>query len=336
MLKSDFYYFTAVSSVIISFITLCALLLTLPKIHMEAEYERENIMQKSEQFKAKINEVWSEMKIATYFPAETILLPRRTRSPWNMICSGCIQLSCPTGPPGLGGRPGQDGSPGMSGNPGAPGDDGFDIELAPEDDLPCIICPAGPPGQRLVGLYEILFLHSYKKTIYTNKQFIFQSYFRGIQGEIGMSGEQGPQGEQGPSGITGSDGASGLPGPPGPRGFKGQAGQAGPPGDTVIAGVGVKGARGPSGPAGPKGPTGPHGKTAKRAGTPGKPGTIGPIGPVGNAGRFGEEGSWGPPGPPGIPASYCNSDCGLQKVYAPAFIDELIPQNQDEPYRYQL
>lgn len=51
MLKSDFYYFTAVSSVIISFITLCALLLTLPKIHMEAEYERENIMQKSEQFK---------------------------------------------------------------------------------------------------------------------------------------------------------------------------------------------------------------------------------------------------------------------------------------------
>lgn len=36
----------------------------------------------------------------------------------------------------------------MTGNPGAAGDDGYDIELTPEEELPCSICPAGPPGQR--------------------------------------------------------------------------------------------------------------------------------------------------------------------------------------------
>lgn len=38
--------------------------------------------------------------------------------------------------------------PGLAGNPGPPGEDGYDVELEPEDELPCVICPAGPPGQR--------------------------------------------------------------------------------------------------------------------------------------------------------------------------------------------
>lgn len=48
----------------------------------------------------------------------------------------------------MSGLPGEDGLPGLAGNSGSPGDDGYDIELAPEEELPCAICPAGPPGQR--------------------------------------------------------------------------------------------------------------------------------------------------------------------------------------------
>lgn len=55
---------------------------------------------------------------------------------------------CPIGPPGLSGPAGEDGMPGMAGNPGLAGDDGYDVELTPEDELPCAICPAGPPGLR--------------------------------------------------------------------------------------------------------------------------------------------------------------------------------------------
>lgn len=61
---------------------------------------------------------------------------------------GCIQLNCPIGNAGLTGPPGEDGLPGESGLPGKSGEDGYDIELEPENDLPCIICPGGPPGQR--------------------------------------------------------------------------------------------------------------------------------------------------------------------------------------------
>lgn len=66
-------------------------------------------------------------------------------------------FSCPVGPSGLAGPPGEDGIPGVSGNPGPAGDDGFDVELSPEDDLPCVICPAGPPGQRSTYTNIVLF-----------------------------------------------------------------------------------------------------------------------------------------------------------------------------------
>lgn len=52
------------------------------------------------------------------------------------------------GEPGLIGPPGLDGTPGASGKIGAPGSDGEDLLLDPTPDLPCSICPAGPPGLR--------------------------------------------------------------------------------------------------------------------------------------------------------------------------------------------
>ena len=61
---------------------------------------------------------------------------------------GCVQLSCPIGPPGGPGVVGTDGRDGKPGYVGAPGEDGYDIELRPEPDLPCIICPSGPLGIR--------------------------------------------------------------------------------------------------------------------------------------------------------------------------------------------
>lgn len=77
---------------------------------------------------------------------------------WNNFCiklpklftliPGCFLLACPLGITGPPGPPGADGSPGDSGNQGPPGEDGYDVKLEAEPDLPCIICPAGPPGLR--------------------------------------------------------------------------------------------------------------------------------------------------------------------------------------------
>lgn len=64
------------------------------------------------------------------------------------LLPGCLQLSCPVGPPGPPGPPGPDGAPGAPAKPGAPGEDGYDVQLEPDADLPCVICPAGPPGPR--------------------------------------------------------------------------------------------------------------------------------------------------------------------------------------------
>lgn len=57
-------------------------------------------------------------------------------------------LACPTGPPGMPGGPGQDGHPGDVGGPGLAGEDGFDVQLESEPELPCVVCPGGPPGPR--------------------------------------------------------------------------------------------------------------------------------------------------------------------------------------------
>lgn len=57
-------------------------------------------------------------------------------------------MTCPPGPIGLPGPAGEDNPPGEPGMPGEPGIDGYDIELGPEQEQSCAICPAGPPGMR--------------------------------------------------------------------------------------------------------------------------------------------------------------------------------------------
>lgn len=47
--------------------------------------------------------------------------------------------------------------------------------MEPQDDLPCVICPAGPPGLRFVYPFQDLNARN----------------FRGMQGERGQSGPQG-------------------------------------------------------------------------------------------------------------------------------------------------
>lgn len=77
------------------------------------------------------------------------MFSRVKRSPWaRHICRGCNSLACPQGISGSSGNSGADGFPGENGKQGAAGADGIDIELLPQADLPCVICPAGPPGQR--------------------------------------------------------------------------------------------------------------------------------------------------------------------------------------------
>ena len=62
--------------------------------------------------------------------------------------TGCKSLTCPPGPIGLPGPAGEDNPPGEPGMPGEAGIDGYDIELGPEQEQSCAICPAGPPGMR--------------------------------------------------------------------------------------------------------------------------------------------------------------------------------------------
>uniref|UniRef100_W6NEV2 Collagen triple helix repeat domain containing protein n=1 Tax=Haemonchus contortus TaxID=6289 RepID=W6NEV2_HAECO len=147
---------------------------------------------------------------------------------------GCNPLSCPQGLPGAPGISGEDGLPGLPGNPGSAGNDGYDVELAPEDDLPCTICPSGPPGPR------------------------------GPQGERGMPGFPGIRGESGSPGNPGVDGPMGMEGYPGSPGLDGPMGIIGEPGDLVIAGIGIKGPTGPPGPQGMKGNRGLMGKLRRR------------------------------------------------------------------------
>lgn len=64
------------------------------------------------------------------------------------IILGCVELMCPMGSSGNPGPPGSDGFPGKQGGPGLAGEDGYDVQLEQENDLPCVICPSGPPGQR--------------------------------------------------------------------------------------------------------------------------------------------------------------------------------------------
>uniref|UniRef100_A0A0R3RGN1 Col_cuticle_N domain-containing protein n=1 Tax=Elaeophora elaphi TaxID=1147741 RepID=A0A0R3RGN1_9BILA len=305
MATEDYFHYLAVGTTIISSMTVILLLFSIPTIYLKTEHERLYAITKSASFKEKSDGIWAEMKLIQEEIGVAVILRKRRSQLHNfgpskqVVCSGCIQLGCPVGPPGLSGPAGEDGTPGMAGNPGLAGDDGYDVELTAEEELPCSICPAGPPGQR------------------------------GLQGERGQLGESGPTGESGPPGVPGENGPPGEPGQPGPPGDKGPVGLPGPPGETVVSGTGIKGPKGPVGPAGPKGPTGPRGKAAKESGFAGKPGNIGPVGPPGRYGKRGEEGPWGPPGEPGQPATYCPSDCGVSQIFAAPLTNDFQSKSKE-------
>ncbi|KAI6222886.1 Cuticle collagen lon-3 [Aphelenchoides fujianensis] len=287
---NDFYRRAAIGTCVLSGVTTVGLLVLVPLLCARASSDRAVIAVKAEKFRADVNRLWAQMhETAPAAPDSAAFFSRVRRSPWDRrVCGGCNQLSCPVGMPGAPGPVGVDGEAGQSGMPGAPGVDGFDVELEPQDDLPCVICPGGPPGQR------------------------------GPQGERGESGPQGPKGPQGEDGRPGAVGPRGNGGRPGPVGLKGRDGPVGPPGETVISGVGIKGPKGVAGPQGPRGPMGRPGKASREAGMPGPSGANGPVGPPGAFGKYGDAGEQGPPGEPGLPSAYCPSDCGVSQILAPS------------------
>nr|CDJ86939.1 Collagen triple helix repeat domain containing protein [Haemonchus contortus] len=290
----SFYKVIAAGSITISIVSVLILAVITPSLLRKSFNEVSNIELKAKKYKEDTTRIWRELQLflnvgrnsndPTYFS-------RTKRAPWSEGridgCIGCNPLSCPQGLPGAPGISGEDGLPGLPGNPGSAGNDGYDVELAPEDDLPCTICPSGPPGPR------------------------------GPQGERGMPGFPGIRGESGSPGNPGVDGPMGMEGYPGSPGLDGPMGIIGEPGDLVIAGIGIKGPTGPPGPQGMKGKPGPNGKAAKEMGSAGTPGESGSSGPPGEMGIPGDEGPYGPPGDPGMPASYCPSDCGVSQVVAP-------------------
>lgn len=120
------------------------------------------------------------------------------------------------------------------GKQGTPGEDGFDVQLQPEGDLPCVICPAGPPGQRSDQFVVRIRSTWIRSDELTDKINFFR--FRGPQGERGRVGEPGSYGGQGPSGKEGAEGPAGPRGAPGLAGPKGMPGRPGIQGDQVVAG----------------------------------------------------------------------------------------------------
>uniref|UniRef100_A0A914VM46 Nematode cuticle collagen N-terminal domain-containing protein n=1 Tax=Plectus sambesii TaxID=2011161 RepID=A0A914VM46_9BILA len=304
----DVYYRTALVATLLSASCVVVLVISVPFIYSRASFERDQILLRSDRFRLDSNTLWDQIvslqqkasrrtrqlygqQTGGYGASPNVQL-RSVFPSWSApqapICSGCLQLSCPVGPPGPPGPSGPDGAPGAPAKPGTPGEDGYDVQLEPDTDLPCVICPAGPPGPR------------------------------GPQGDRGRSGNPGTGGHKGTNGSPGPDGEVGSAGAPGPAGKKGPSGPKGPAGETSVGGIGVKGPKGPPGPAGPKGPPGIPGKAANIPGGPGNPGPVGPPGPTGNAGPPGPEGPWGPPGEPGLPATYCPSDCGVSEILAPS------------------
>ena len=100
--------------------------------------------------KEKSNQIWSKMvdsEEAKENEAESVKRRRAVLQAGGM-CEQCKQLTCNPGQIGPPGPPGEDAQPGQMGQPGNPGEDGLDIALGPEQDQPCNVCPAGPPGMR--------------------------------------------------------------------------------------------------------------------------------------------------------------------------------------------
>lgn len=133
-----------------SVLSLFFLAISVSYLFMMTSTIHDNIEVRATDFKNRSDKVWTEMISLTGQPSSAVFFTRKARSSWwdKRICQGCHPLGCLTGPPGESGKGGDDGVPGTPGSPGEPGSDGFDIQLENEPELPCVICPGGPPGQR--------------------------------------------------------------------------------------------------------------------------------------------------------------------------------------------
>lgn len=153
----DIFYSIAIASMVISIISTLTILISVPYLNVKLNKDAFLIEENSLKFKENSDKIWNylsgrqfeEIDDPSIHKQGILFFSRKQRSPVfeTTTCNGCASLSCPSaGPPGLAGDPGLDGAPGASGNTGAPGKDGYDIEATFEDELPCTICPAGPPG----------------------------------------------------------------------------------------------------------------------------------------------------------------------------------------------
>ncbi|KHN84604.1 Tyrosine-protein phosphatase non-receptor type 9 [Toxocara canis] len=203
---------------------------------------------------------------------------RAVRERKNVICA-CAPPPpyCRPGPRGPPGDAGLPGVPGLNGTNGRPGLDGIQISYGINTAGGCIMCPAGPPGER------------------------------GPPGKQGLPGPDGMVGKPGGIGFPVKRGPRGPPGPPGDQGIPGRTGVPGRRGPSGASGIGGKALRGPKGPAGKHGLPGPAGPPGS-SGRPGLPGPPGLRGPPGHSGMPGKRGRPGPPGERGMPgndARYC-------------------------------
>uniref|UniRef100_A0A914M105 Col_cuticle_N domain-containing protein n=2 Tax=Meloidogyne TaxID=189290 RepID=A0A914M105_MELIC len=286
----EFFRILAISSCIASLASVILLAVCIPLIYIQIDEENEFIGLKAKQFRENSERIWTNTNYQN-LGRNSGEIERKKRAVLNVggICSGCKSLTCPPGPIGLPGPAGEDNPPGEPGMPGEAGIDGYDIELGPEQEQSCAICPAGPPGMR------------------------------GSQGERGQTGIGGMVGESGTDAEAGREGPRGDAGPPGKQGPKGKNGYPGSIGDNVIAGIGQKGPKGPPGPAGSMGMVGMAGKSNMRQGFPGVAGSVGQQGPQGQSGAEGAQGLMGLVGEPGMPSMYCPTDCGVSHIKVPEF-----------------
>uniref|UniRef100_A0A915D5K5 Uncharacterized protein n=1 Tax=Ditylenchus dipsaci TaxID=166011 RepID=A0A915D5K5_9BILA len=189
-----------------------------------------------------------------------------------VVCS--YMSSWTSGAPGVDGEPGVDGQTGIRGKAGL---DGLDIPLEPEPSFPCVICPAGPPGNRgpqgepgrpgvdgepghpgLPGRQENL-----EEWVMLDHQALLASRVSRRNRNQRTSRPPGPRGPKGPPGPNGLPstilvhldqsvlsldsltflnniviGETGPPGPPGRRGEHGPPGPLGIP-EKLVSRVGT-------------------------------------------------------------------------------------------------
>lgn len=182
--SSDVFYHLAIGTILVSCISIIGLIVFVPTIYSCVGQKQTHLIDRVNAFKARTDRLWIEIislsrgdrnrrqggnvfccfiKFSQNIFQTAMARVRATRFSKLSACaivgltritnpifpfSECQRLQCPIGPPGAPGSPGTDGTPGRLGYPGPPGGDGFDIQLDPMADLPCVICQAGPPGQR--------------------------------------------------------------------------------------------------------------------------------------------------------------------------------------------